>query len=598
MNTVFRHIRSLVIPRLSPRKRGTRESGSLVEQSLDSRLRGNETKGHICRFACLVALMLLTVACLTGCGGSEETNRPAVVAPADDDQGPVRGDWVVRRLGAEPKTLNPITARDMYQMFVNEYVYESLLRYNKETLELEPELAESYTISDDHLEYTFNLRRGVRFHDGTPMTAHDVAFAFERIKDPAVDAAHLRNYYRNVERIEVIDDYTVKFVCTEPYWLTLVVTGGTPAMPRHVFEKGEFNSHPNNRHPIGTGPYKFVKWETGREIVLERNDDYWGDIPYLDRMVFKIVTDNTVALQLFKRGEIDVYRRMSAEQWVRQTKGLEDRAHRLVYDESGYAYIGWNMRRPYFADKMVRRAMTMLIDRQTIIDTIRYGLGQIVTGPFFINSPSYDHSIQPWPYDPAEAQRLLDEAGWIDHDNDGIRDKDGVPFSFEFLIPSESVISEQVATILKEDLKKVGINMSIRRLEWATFEQQVHEMKFDATTMSWGTPPDQDPFQVWHSSQIEKGSNYVGFVNAEADELIETARREFDEQKRRALYHRLHAILHEEQPYTFFYCPKQLTLVDKRFENVKAYNYYLPLEPTEWYVPKSRQKYGREANGS
>jgi peptide/nickel transport system substrate-binding protein len=313
-------------------------------------------------------------------------------------------------------------------------------------------------------------------------------------------------------------------------------------------------------------------------------------------MVFKIVMDDTVALQLFKRGEIDVYRRMTAEQWVRQTKGpeFERKAYKLAYDELGYSYIGWNMRRPFFQDRMVRRAMTHLIDREGIIKNIRYGLAKIVTGNFYINGPVYDHSIEPWPYDPAEAQRLLDEAGWVDHDGDGIRDKGGVPFSFEFLISSGSTIAEQLATIMQEDLQKAGIEMRIRKLEWATFEQQVQDRKFDAVAMAWSMEIEGDPYQLWHSSQAEKGSNFVGFVNAEADEMIEKGRREFDAEKRRAMYRRLHAILHEEQPYTFLYCPQQLTVVDRRFENVRAYNSRLALEPTEWYVPKARQKYGRE----
>jgi peptide/nickel transport system substrate-binding protein len=513
---------------------------------------------------------------------------------------PVDGDWVVRRLDAEPKTLNPITSRDFYERITNEYVYESLLDRSKKTLEIEPVLAESYTISDDHLEYTFKLKRDVKFHDGTPMTARDVEFGFERIKDPEVDAAHMRNYYRDVESIEVIDDYTVKFKCKEPYWLALEFVGGFPIMPRHLFEKGDFNNHPNSRHPVGTGPYKFVKWETGREIVLERNDDYWGEKGHVDKIIFRIVVDDTVALQLFKRGDLDVCERLTPEQWVRQTTGaeFERKAYRLAYDHLGYYYVGWNMRRPYFSDKRVRRAMTHLIDREGIIGSLIHGLGTIVTGNFYVNGPVYDHSIEPWAHDPAEAERLLNEAGWVDHDGDGIRDKDGVKFSFEFLISSGSAYAEQLATILQEDLKKVGIEVSIRRLEWATFEQQVQDRKFEATTMGWSMEIEGDPFQVWHSSQADKGSNHVGFINAEADEIIDQGRREFDKEKRRAMYRRLHAIIHEEQPYTFFYCPQDLTLVDRRFQNVRAYNHRLAIDPKEWYVPRARQKYGQESDAS
>jgi len=541
-----------------------------------------------------VAIVLLILPVL-GCRREADDRQGQRPVPATTPGEPVDGDWLIRRMPAEPQTLNPITARDMYERVVNEYVYESLLDRNKETLEIEPQLAESYTISDDHLEYTFTLRRDVRFHDGTPLTAHDIAFSFDRIKDPLVDAAHLRNYYRDVESVEVLDDYNLRFTCTEPYWLALEAIGGIPAIPKHVFEEGDFNKHANNRAPVGSGAYKFVAWETGREIVLERNDRYWGTRGHLDRIIFKLVLDDTAALQLFKRGEIGAMG-LTPEQWVRQTGGAEfdRRARRLTYDQLAYYYIGWNMRRPFFSDKMVRRALTHLVNREGMLENLRYGFGKIVTGGFYINGPVYDHSIEPWRHEPAEAERLLSEAGWIDHDGDGIRDKDGVPFRFEFLITPRATFAEQLATILKEDLKGVGIEMDIRQLEWATFEQQVDDRKFDAVAMAWSLPVEGDPYQLWHSSQAEKGSNYVGFINAEADEIIEKGRREFDAEKRRAMYRRLHAIQHEEQPYTFLFCPEALVVVDRRFENVRAYQSQLALEPLEWYVPTARQKYGRE----
>jgi peptide/nickel transport system substrate-binding protein len=558
--------------------------------------------GKVTKLTLLFLIAILFALPSAGCRREEAVPSEAPIPPGMEQPvgEPVDGDWIVRRLEAGPKTLNPFTARDEYQFIVNEYVYESLLDRDKKTLEVVPKLAESYTISGDHLEYTFKLRRDVKFHDGTPMTARDVQFCFERIKDPKVDAAHLRNYHRDVESIEVIDDYTVRFKCKEPYWLALEFVGGFAIMPRQVFEKGDFNNHPNNRHPIGTGPYKFVKWETGREIVLERNDNYWAEKGYPDRIIFKIVVDDTVALQLFKRGDLDVCERLSPEQWIRQTQGaeFERKAYKLAYDHFGYYYIGWNMRRPFFSDKRVRRAMTHLIDREGIVTSLIHGLGTIVTGNFYVNGPVYDHSIEPWAHDPAEAERLINEAGWVDHDGDGIRDKNGVKFSFEFLISSGSSYAEQLGTILQEDLKKVGIEMSIRRLEWATFAEQVHDRKFEATTMGWGMDIEGDPFQVWHSSQADKGSNYVGFINAEADEIIEKGRREFDKEKRRAMYRQLHAILHEEQPYTFFYCPQDLTVIDRRFQNVRAHNHRLALEPKEWYVPKARQKYGQESDAS
>jgi len=213
-----------------------------------------------------------------------------------------------------------------------------------------------------------------------------------------------------------------------------------------------------------------------------------------------------------------------------------------------------------------------------------------VTGTAFIDDPEYDKSITPWPFDPETAKRYLDECGWQDTNGDGIRDKDGVPFQFELLLANDRPEHEIMATEFQERLKPAGIAMTIRQLEWATFLQSVNEQNFDACVLGWTTPPYFDPYQLWHSSQtVPGGSNAVGFVNAEADQLMEEARKEFDRQKRIALYHRLHAILHEEQPYTFLFCRKSLMAVDKRFQNTIVYP--RGMDSKEWWVPLSLQRY-------
>ncbi len=507
---------------------------------------------------------------------------------------PVDGDWLISVMSAEPDTLNPVIAMDAYEGMVNKYVYESLVERDKKTLELKPELAESWEISEDRLEYTFYLEEGVRFHDGRPLTAHDLKFTLDRIMDPEVDAPHLRNYYRDIKEVNVLDDFTIKFTYARPYFLALEVLGGIPAMPRHIFESGNFNNHPNNRRPVGSGPYKFVEWDTGMQIVLARNEDYWGKKPNLERIVFNIITDSTVALQVLKKGNIDIMG-LTPIQWVKQTKGsrFDEKFRKISYSGPGYNFIAWNARKPYFSDKRVRIAMTHLVDREKILATINFGLGKIVTGNFWIDSPYYNHNIKPITYDPARAKELLDEAGWADSDNDGIRDKDGTKFSFEFLISGSSQTAEQLSTILKEDLKNMGIEMSIRKLEWAVFTQHLNDRKFDATTLGWSLGVEADPYQIWHSSQAEKGSNFVGFINEEADDIIDKARVEFDKEKRIELYRRFHEIIHEEQPYTFLFNNKSLVAVHKRFMDSSGgiTVYPLGLEPLEWFVPLKLQRY-------
>jgi peptide/nickel transport system substrate-binding protein len=504
----------------------------------------------------------------------------------------VFGDWLVTQLSAEPSTLNPITATDAYASAVDGYIYETLLRRDPKSLEFVPSLAESWEISADHLMYTFHLKKNIKWSDGHPFTAKDIVFSFNRIMDPKVDAAHLRNYYQDIERLEMLDDYTVRYRYKMPYFRALTICGEISVVPAHLFKEGEnFNQHPIGRMPVGTGPYKLLRWDTGKEIVLVRNEEYWGEKPGLDRIVFKIITDSTVALQVLKQGGLDEMG-LRPIQWEKQTenKRFEENFQKLSYYAPSFSYIGWNMRKPVFSDRRVRQAMTMLVDRELFLKKILFGLGTVISGPFYINSPEYDKDLKPYPYDPKAALALLKSAGWDYRNGEDILQKDGVPFEFEFLIPASRKTSEQIATMLQENLKQIGIRMSIRKLEWAVFVQKVEEHNFDACTMGWALGWESDPYQIWHSSQaVDKGSNFVGFKNEEADKLIEDARKEFDGKKRNEMYHRFQQIIYEEQPYTFLFTMKELEAVSRRFQNVELYP--MGVAPLYWWVPKDVQKY-------
>lgn len=548
------------------------------------------------RLLLITLLNIALVSSLVSCGSdsnntnsSEDTAQKQSSAKASSD--PVDGDWLIYHLSAEPATLNPITATDAYEGTVNNgKIYETLIRRNNETLELEPLLAESWNISDDKLKYTFKIREGIKWHDGTPFTSEDIVFSYKTIMDPKVDTPQLRSYFQEIKDVKAIDDLTVEFTYARPYFLALEFCGGMPIVPKHIFDEGDFNTNPAGRDPIGTGPYKFVKWTTGRDIVLEKNPDYWGDKPNLNRIIFKIITDQTVAFQVLKRKDLDVSG-LTPIQWERQTgtPSFEENFDKLSYFTPNYSYIGWNSRRPFFADKQVRTAMTHLVNRELILDKILYNLGAIVTNPFYINSPEYDKSIKPLDYDPNKAEELLKQAGWVDSDGDGIRDKDGVKFAFEFLIPGGSETGEKIATILKEELDNMGIQMDIRKTEWAVFTTRLAERNFDAVTLAWSMGVESDPYQIWSSTQADNGSNFIGFQNAEADKLIEEARTEFDREKRKELYRQFSEIVHEEQPYTFLFCRKSTVAVNKRFENVVVYP--LGIDPVKWHVPLDEQVY-------
>jgi peptide/nickel transport system substrate-binding protein len=378
----------------------------------------------------------------------------------------------------------------------------------------------------------------------------------------------------------------VEFNYSKPYFRALEICGSIPIVPRHIFDDGtDFNTHRHNRIPVGTGPYRFERWDTGKKIAITINEKYRGRKPEIRSVVYKIVPEVNVALQMLKKNEIDVMT-VRPIQWVRQTNSEKflTNFYKLEYYTPNYSYIGWNIRRPVFADRRVRQALTMLIDREAILQKLMFGLGEIVSGTAYIHSKNYNKNVRPWPYDPGMARRLLREAGWIDHDGDGILDRNGKKFSFTFTISSASKFAERLGTILKEDLSRNGIEMNIIRYEWAVFVQKLDRREFDAVTLAWSLSWEEDPYQLWHSSQVAGGSNFCGFSDREADRIIEKVRGEFDEGRRIALFNRFHEILHREQPYTFLYCSPSLVVVSRKFDSVTVHRRGLNF--LEWKVKK------------
>lgn len=497
-------------------------------------------------------------------------------------------DLIRIQMGADPPTLNLITSTDAYAAMIDNYIFDSLIERDYDTLEFKPKLATHWTISPDKKTYTFYLRKDVTWHDGHPFTADDVVYSYHVIKNPNTNAPHLKVYYQSMDSVTKIDDYTVQFHYNEIYFLGLSICGTMPVVPKHLVEKyQDFEAGDFSRHPIGTGPYKFESWQTNSKILLTRNEDYWGEKPEIRTIEFKIISDASIAFQILKKGDLD-YSGLTSIQWARQTqsKKFDQMFYKLAYADPGYTYIAWNNGNAIFQDPRVRRAMTHLVDRKKIVDKIYFGLGKIIVGCFFPSSKQYNTTIQPLEFDPGKARQILKEAGWTDTDGDGVLDKDGKVFEFNFLYPASAKVHERIATILKEDLSKIGIVMHITRLEWAAFLDRITRRDFDATSLGWTAPFESDPYQVWDISQAEvKGSsNFISYKNVEASALLSQARIEFDEEKRNALYWKFQEIVNEDQPYTFMFNTPALVVVSKRFSNVKIHKAGLNL--LEWKISK------------
>jgi peptide/nickel transport system substrate-binding protein len=543
---------------------------------------------------------------------------------------PVTGDWLIDHIRSDPEQLNPLTSNDAGANSLLGYIFENLLQRDPRTLELRPELAVARPeISEDKLEYTFKIRQDAHFQDGRPLTGEDVLFSIKATKCPLVNAPFRRVYYESIINAELLDPWTIRFKAREPYFLNENVLGGMDVLPRHYYDPddllkavtvtelaGDYAKHEEqvrkfaqhfnqnfSRNPMGSGPYKFKSWSTGQEVVLERDPNYWGngkagiDQVYIDVRKSRVINNMDAALVNLKAGNLDIMR-LDPLQYLRQTSGarFEKEYEKYVYSTPSVTYIGWNNANPIFQDMRVRQAMTYFTNREQMVKTILYDLGQVVDGPIYRFRPEYDESLYSHPFDPQKALALLREAGWKDSDGDGILDKeiDGqpTPFRFEIKFNSGNDIRKGVALALQDELRKYGIDANVRALDWTIFLDEVRNHKFDAVILGWAmSVTEPDAYQVWHSSQAEnKGSNMISYKNPRVDAILEEYRRTFDANKRIELYHEFQHILNVEQPYTFLFIQKATTAVNRRFHGVEV----LPigsLRSLDWWVPKVQQKY-------
>lgn len=483
--------------------------------------------------------------------------------------------------------------------------------------------------------YTYYLRNDVTWSDGTPFTSKDVEFAYALLNSSFVDGDHIRTYYAALIECRALGAHTVRMRYQQQYFKAPEFTYGVSAYgpPFHFFEKlvredkdrqltfetltpqqeheqkklsvtgqefGKFfnNDDRYNRSPMGTGPYIVDKWERGDRVELKRNPNYWRKelAGHLDRIVIKFIPDSVTAMQALRSGVIDFFYDMTAEQYFEDLAGdpdwFRDKYVKASWFVPIYSFFGWNELKPQFQDRRIRLALTMLFDREAFLKTKLHGSGILVSGTQYYFGPGYDHDVAPIGYDPNAASELLTEAGWIDTDNDGILDKNGVKFQIVLEMAKGKKVNEEMCEVLQKNAKQVGIDLQVRTLEWASFIERLRAREVDATTLRWTMPVESDPFQIWHSSEAgrhKRGSNAISFANAEADSLIEMLRVTLDEKKRQRIHQSFHRLIDSEQPYMFLWIPKDLAVYHQRFRNVKWYRLRPGFDLTEWYVPKDEQ---------
>jgi peptide/nickel transport system substrate-binding protein len=511
----------------------------------------------------------------------------------------------LKAFGETPRGLNPLTDNSSTSNDVHNRCNDSLCeRPAKHPEQWSAALAESVIISDDYKTYTFKLRPGVKWQrpmlateakyawlaKDVPLTAADFKFALDLILNPAVDCPALRNYYEDVAGAEVIDDHTLVVRWKRKVYNSLAATMGLVPIARHIYgcnadgspipaeQQGiAFNKHwfDELSGVVGVGMFIFEGYEPDKVMRFRRNPDYWGVPLHFDAIELNLeVKKDDAQLIAFKNGQVHTHGltplRYKAEILDHKEKRFAardpdnpkaGRTGELAWERFkalNFSYLGWNIRRPLFSDKRVRQAMSHAFPKERIINEVFFGLGQPVLTDVHPDNQYANKDLKPYAFDLERAKVLLGEAGWKDTDGDGTLDKeiDGkrMPFRFTIKYYANSPEWDNTLLIFKNELRRIGIDLDPKPFEWKELIRVYEDKDFDAVVGAWRMDWDIDYFQLWHSTQadVQGGSNHCGFKNPRVDELAVKLRETFETPQRIAIAKEIQAIIHEEQPYTFF----------------------------------------------
>ncbi len=491
---------------------------------------------------------------------------------------------------ADAKRLLPFLASDSSSAEISGLIYHGLVKYDK-NIRLTGDLAGSWEVSHDGLQITFHLHQGVRWQDGAELTADDVVFTYNKVTDPKVPTPY-SSIYGPVRSIKALDKYTVQVTYKEPFAPALE-SWGMGIVPKHLLEGKDLSSPEINRHPVGNGPYRLTEWVTGQKIVLDAFDNYFEGRPNIGRVIYRVIPDTATMFLELKFGGID-FMGLTPPQYKLQANSafFNKYFQKFRYPSFGYTYLGYNLLNPLFSDMRVRQAIAHAINKKEIIAGVLLGYGTPCTGPFPPESWAYNPAVKDYDYSPEKALALLADAGWK-MNSSGLLEKDGRTFSFTVLVNQGNDERIKVAQILKEQLKRVGIEIHIKVLEWqAMLHDFIDKKRFEAVIMGWALSRDPDIYDIWHSSKTKEGEfNFISYKNDEVDRLLLEGRQTFSLEKRKIIYHRIHEILAEEQPYAFLYVPDALPVLHKRFKGVVKAPIGIDYDFIHWYVPKNRAEW-------
>jgi len=492
---------------------------------------------------------------------------------------------------ARPAELNPVITSYSVSASLFSLLFNGLVRVNGRC-SIEPDLAESWEVSQDGRVYTFHLRKDVRFHDGTPCTAEDVQFTYSMITRRAGGSPFTASMFADVGWFDVPDKYTFRIGLEKPS-ATFLYKMTKSIVPRHLLEGIDITTAPFNRFPVGTGMFRFREWLPDDTFVLEANPDYYGGRPWLDRVVVRTFEDTRAVWVALMREEIDFMLFLEQEDYEIVKQDPVFRAHAVPADF--YYALSYDLNDPVLSDLRVRRAVAHAVNIDELIGRAAAGYGRPASGPFHPDSTGFDPGVVAMSYDPDRARHLLRSAGWQDNDDDGIFDRNGQPLELRVLVDASRKIDQRIAMVLHQQLCTVGMQVKVVLFrDPAEVTQEFierHRPQVMLRMMYGGILPDEARPE-WDPANARRVFNPWCSGNEEIVALFDTAQLALDEARRAELFHEIHRRLYAEQPVCCLFFPSTFHAVAARFENTDGFfNVNMPHHTMkEWYVPQNKRK--------
>ena len=476
-------------------------------------------------------------------------------------------DILFYALKSDPTTLNPVIASDIPSQTVNSIIFNSLLRYD-DKMNIIPDLAESVNIEDDGKKWIFNLRKNVKWHDGEEFTSEDVVFTFEKIYDLNTNTFNRGLFTIGGKQLKVksLDKYIVEITLPEkfsPFESNLTTLG---IIPKHILEGKDINRDGFNWNPIGTGPFKFKKWQSGEKIYVEKNENFFAGSPILKGIVFQIIPSSESRRIALITGNTDI-----GEITPEDLLALEKCENLNIYEWNQflYCYLGFDLTKPLFQDVNLRKAINYATDKKSIISAVFKKNAIRALGPIPPASPYYADKLNEYNFDPQKSIELLKKSGWKMNEKTKIFEKDGKKLSFEVMYPSSNVAFEKAAVFMQAQMKQAGIDMKLKSMEFSALLDSCYPTKFEGVIFDWVENFDPDSYTVWHSSQCENdGMNFMSYKNKKVDKLIEKGRITINKEERKEIYSEIQKMITEDSPYVFLWSPKGIVAVNKRIKGL------------------------------